>query len=184
MTLMEKTGTPVGSYAPDFELPGIDNQVHHLSSYLKKWQAVGVIFLSNHCPYVLSYLDRLKQIQAKFQHQGFTLVGINANEAQQDPEESFNNMKQFALDKELNFPYVWDSTQDVAQSFGAQMTPEAFLIDKEGILRYCGQIDDSPQEQNAVTQAYLQNAIAALLSGQEIDPKSTKAIGCAIKWRN
>ena len=96
MTLMEKTGTPVGSYAPDFELPGIDDRVHHLSSYLQNWQVIGVVFLSNHCPYVVSYLDRLQQIQSQFQDKGFTLVGINASDAQQDPEESFNNMKLFA----------------------------------------------------------------------------------------
>lgn len=184
MTLMEKAGTPVGSYAPDFELPGIDDRVHHLSYYLQNWQAVGVIFLSNHCPFVFSYLDRLKQIQAQFQHQGFTLVGINANEGQQNPEESFKNMKQFALRQQLNFPYLWDSTQDVAHSFGAELTPEAFLIDREGILRYNGQIDDNPQEPNAVCVPYLRNAIAALLSGQEVNPKATKPSGCAIKWRN
>lgn len=184
MTLMEKAGTPVGSYAPDFELPGIDKRVHHLSSYLQNWQAVGVIFLSNHCPYVYYYLDRLKQIQAQFQHQGFTLVGINANDVQQNPEESLDNMRQFAHERQLNFPYLWDSTQDVAHSFGAERTPEAFAIDREGILCYIGQIDDNPQEQNAVCVPYLQNAIAALLSGQEINPKATKAIGSAIKWRN
>jgi peroxiredoxin len=184
MTLMEKTGTPVGGYAPDFELPGIDDRVHHLSSYLQNWQVVGVVFLSNHCPYVFSYLDRLQQIQAQFQPQGFTLVGINASDAQQDPEESFKNMKLFAREKQLNFPYLWDSTQDVAHGFGAQRTPEAFLIDRQGVLCYSGQIDDNPQDPNAVSAPYLQNAIAALLSGQEVNPKSTPAIGCAIKWRN
>jgi peroxiredoxin len=181
---MEKTGTPVGSYAPDFELPGIDDKVHHLSYYLQNWQVIGVIFLSNHCPVVLSYLDRLKQIQAQFQNQGFTLVGINANDAEQDSEESFKTMKQFALDRQLNFPYLWDSTQDVAHSFGVERTPEAFVIDHKGILRYNGRIDDNPQQANAVTVPYLQNAIAALLSGQEVHPDATKAIGCTIKWRN
>jgi peroxiredoxin len=132
----------------------------------------------------LSYLDRLKQIQAQFQNQGFTLVGINANDVQQDSEESFKTMKQFAIERQLNFPYLWDSTQDVAHSFGAERTPEAFVIDREGILRYNGRIDDNPQEASAVTVPYLQNAIAALLSGQEVHPDATKAIGCTIKWRN
>ncbi len=184
MSLMEKTGTPVGSYAPDFELPGTDDKVHHLSYYLQNWQAVGVIFLSNGCPVVLSYLDRLKQIQAQFQQQGFTLVGINANAADQDSEESFKNMKQFARDKQLNFPYLWDSTQDVAHCFGAENTPEAFVIDQEGILCYHGRIDDNSQDPNRVSTPYLQNAIAALLSGQEVNPNSTEVIGCPIKWRN
>lgn len=183
MTLMEKTGTPVGSYAPDFELPGIDG-VHHLSYYLQKGQVVAVIFLSNDCPYVASCIDRLKQLQVQFQQQGFTIVGINANDAQQDPEESFEKMQQFALDKQLNFPYLRDSTQDVAQCFGAQKTPQAFLVDSEGILRYRGRIDDNPDEENNVARPYLQNAIAALLSGQEVEPQSTEAIGTPLKWRN
>ncbi|HEY9751085.1 MAG TPA: redoxin domain-containing protein, partial [Allocoleopsis sp.] len=75
---METVGTTIGSYAPDFELPGIDNAVHHLARYLERSKAVGVVFMCNHCPYVRLYLDRLKQIQATFQGQKFTLIGINA----------------------------------------------------------------------------------------------------------
>jgi peroxiredoxin len=183
MSLMEKIGTPIGSHAPDFELPGIDDQVHHLSRYLEGLKVVGVVFLSNNCPYVFSYLDRLKQIQAQFQNRGFTLIGINANDANQHPEESFHNMKQFGQEKKLNFPYLWDSTQDVATSFGAQKTPEVFIIDDQGIVSYSGQIDDQPQEPEAVQVAYLENAIASLLAGAEFLPKSTAAIGSPLKWR-
>ena len=112
---MEKIGTPIGSYAPDFELPGIDGQVHHLSSYLRKWRGIAVIFMSNECPYVSSYLYRLKQIQSRFESQGVTLVGINANDLYQYPKDSFEKMKKFARVNQLNFPYLWDPTQDVAQ---------------------------------------------------------------------
>lgn len=183
MSLMEKTGTPVGSYAPDFELPGVDDRVHHLSPYLEGGKGVGVIFLCNHCPYVSLYLDRLKQIQVRFQNQGFTLIGMNANDPQQSPEDGFQNMKRFALESKLNFPYLWDSTQDVAHSFGAQKTPEAFLIDHAGILRYSGRIDDNPEDPKAVQVPYLQNAIAALLAGEDISPKSTESVGSPLKWR-
>jgi peroxiredoxin len=181
---MEKTGTPVGSYAPDFELPGVDDNVHHLSRYLEQSKGVGVIFLCNHCFYVTSYLDRLRQIQAQFQNRGFTLIGINANDPQQSPEDSFQNMKKFAHRSQLNFPYLWDSTQDVAHSFGAQKISEAFLIDHMGILRYSGQIDDNVEEPEAVQVPYLRNAIAALLTGEDISPKWTEPIGSPLKWRN
>jgi peroxiredoxin len=184
MSLIEKLGTPVGSYAPDFELPGIDGEVHHLSRYLERRRGLGVIFMCNQCRYVNFYLERLKQIQVEFQHHGFTLIGINANDAQQHPEDSFENMKKFAHLRKLNFPYLWDTTQDVAQSFGAENTPEAFLIDEKGVLRYRGGIDDNPQKPEAVQVPYLQNAIAALLAGEDILPKSTKAIGSPIAWRN
>ena len=181
MTLMEKMDT-LGKYAPDFELPGIDDKVHHLSRYLENNRVLGVIFMCNHCPYVGLYLDRLKQIQTDFQEQGFTLIGINANDDNQYPEDSFENMKTFAQQKQLNFPYLWDSTQDVAQAFGAQKTPEVFVIDSTGILRYCGAIDDNPQTPQAVQVHYLRDAIASLLKGEAVNLASTEAIGCSVKW--
>ncbi|MCP2728180.1 thioredoxin family protein [Limnofasciculus baicalensis] len=183
MSLMEKIGTPIGSYAPDFELPGIDGEVHHLSSYLRNWRAVAVIFMSNECPCVSAYLYRLKQIQSQFQSQRVTLVGINANDLYQYPKDSFEKMKKFARVNQLNFPYLWDPTQDVAQGFGAEITPEVFLIDKKGILRYSGQIDDSPHQAEEVRVRYLENAIAAVLAGEEVSPKSTEAIGSNLRWR-
>ena len=184
MSLKEKYGTPIGSYAPDFELLGIDKDVHHLSRYLERWRGVVVIFLSNNCPYSAAYVDRLKQLQTRFHEQGFTLIGINSNDADQSPEDSFSQMQQFARSRGLNFPYLWDPTQDVAQGFGASKTPEAFVIDEQGVLRYSGQIDDNTQYPEAVNKAYLKNAIAALLAGETISPKSTPTQGSPLVWRN
>lgn len=183
MSLMEKTSTPLGSYAPDFELPGIDDQVHHLSRYLETLRAVGVVFMCNHCPYVGLYLERLKQIQAEFQEQGFTLIGINSNDAKQYPEDSFDKMKTFAASRDLNFPYLWDSTQDVAHSFAAEKTPEVFLLDDGGIVRYSGAIDDHAQSPDLVQVQYLHNAIASLLKGEAVPQTWVEAVGCSIKWR-
>ncbi|NET52769.1 MAG: thioredoxin family protein [Merismopedia sp. SIO2A8] len=179
---MELNGTPVGSYAPDFELPGIDKHVHHLSRYLEKWRGIGVIFISNNCPYVLSYVDRLKKIQSQFHDQNFTLIGINSDKISCSQENCLENMKKFARDKQLNFPYLWDSTQEVAQSFGAQKTLSSFLIDQLGIVFYKGCIDDNSQQPAAVKQPYLQRAIAAMLAGEEASPQSTEVIGSEIEW--
>jgi peroxiredoxin len=179
---VEKPDTFLGNYAPDFELPGIDEAVYHLASYLKNNRGVAVIFMCNHCPYVGLYLERLKQIQSEFQAQGFTLIGINSNDATQYVEDSFEKMKTFAEQKQLNFPYLWDSNQDVAHSFGAQKTPEVFLLDNTGILRYTGAIDDNPQEPEAVQAHYLRDAIAAVVKGEAVTPASTEAIGCSLKW--
>lgn len=179
---MEMIGTAIGSHAPDFELPGIDDRVHHLARYLEQYQGVGVIFLGNHCPSVQSYLDRLKQIQTDFQDKGFTLIGINSNDASQYPEDSFEQMKSFAQEGDLNFPYLRDATQDVAHCFGANKTPEVFLLDGEGILRYRGGIDDCPDCPEEVESAYLREAIASLLSGEPIAIESTEAIGSSLKW--
>ena len=180
---MEKTGTAIGSYAPDFELPGTDGAVHHLARYLEKFRAVGVVFMCNHCPYVRLYLDRLQQLQAEFEPQGFTLIGINANDAEQYPDDSFDNMKQFAVEQHLNFPYLRDVTQDVARSFGTEKTPEVFLLDQLGVLRYHGRIDDNPQEAAAVKTQDFRAAIANVLTGESVNQTSTEAVGCSVKWR-
>lgn len=175
--------TSIGSYAPDFELPGTDDEVHHLARYLENFRAVGVIFMCNHCPYVRLYVERLKQIQAEFRERGFTLIGINPNDANLYPDDSFENMKAFAASHQLNFPYIRDVTQDVAHCFGAEKTPEAFLLDKSGVVRYRGQIDDNPNEPEAVQVAYLRQAIAQLLDGEAVTAASTEPVGCTVKWR-
>ncbi len=177
-------GTPINGYAPDFELPGVDEEVHHLARYLEKFQAIGVVFMCNHCPYVKLYLDRLKEMQADFQDEAFTLIGINANDANQYPEDSFENMKVFAANNQLNFPYIRDVAQDVAESFGASKTPEVFLLDRDGKLRYKGLIDDNADDATAVQVAYLRSAIAQLLKDESVDPSSTEASGCSVKWRS
>lgn len=183
MTLLEKNGTFIGSYAPDYELRGIDDRVHHLARYLEKFRAVGVVFMCNYCPDVWLYLDRLKKIQASFHHQGFTLMGINANDATQYPDDSFDNMKTFAARGGLNFPYLCDSTQDVTRSFGAHRTPHVFLVDRRGIVRYQGGIDDNAQKPEAVKTHYLWAATSALLRGKDIKPTSTQVVGAEVKWR-
>lgn len=181
---MTQTGNLIGKYAPDFELPGVDGNVHHLTRYLQEYRAVCVIFMCNHCPYVKLYLERLKQIQADFEAQGCTLIGINANDASKFPEDSFDNMKLFAEERQLNFPYLWDATQDVARCFRASRTPEAFLIDSTGVLRYIGAVDDNANDPAAVQTAYLREAMTQLLNGEAVTHAAFEAIGCSVKWRD
>jgi peroxiredoxin len=179
---METTGTLIGGYAPDFEIPGVDGSVHHLARYLETYRAVGVVFMCNHCPYVRLYIDRLNYIQATFAGQGFTLIGINSNDETQFPDDSFDKMKTFAVDNELNFPYLRDVTQEVAQSFGAEKTPHVFLLNQTGVLCYSGCIDDNPNEPGSVNVNYLQDAIAQVLNGNLVTNIQTEPIGCSVKW--
>jgi peroxiredoxin len=181
MIIQTNIQPPAVRYAPDFELRGIDTQIHHLARYLEKFRAVGVVFMSNNCDYVQSYIERLKTIQAELQERGFTLIGINAN---QNLDDSFEQMKNFTDRYKLNFPYLWDSTRDVTESFGAKTTPMAFLIDTEGCIRYQGAIDDNATEPAAVKQRYLSNAVSELLQGQPISIVATETIGCALRWGN
>ncbi|MEA5579356.1 redoxin domain-containing protein [Anabaena sp. UHCC 0451] len=187
MNILDTIGTPIGSYAPDFELPGIDERVHHLSRYLENFCSVCVISIWDKCIYVENYLDRLKSIQTEFFPRGFTLIGLNSDNfnsgEDMDSGLKFENMKIFAQRRELNFPYLWDTTQDVTRTFGITSTPTAFLIDQSGILRYKGQIDDHPQDPSATGVDYLRNAIACLLAGQEIQPAQTQQLGTPLVWR-
>jgi peroxiredoxin len=173
----------VGGYAPDFELPGIDKQVYHLGRYLEQFKAIGVVFLGNSCSYVKGYLERLKQIQADFVADGFTLVAINSNDAGGTIQESFESMESFATENKLNFPYLRDPTQDVAKSFGAKVIPEVFLLDAQAVIRYAGSIDDCPESADGVKNCYLRNNISALLAGKQISPTYIEPIGSPIIWR-
>lgn len=173
----------IGQYAPDFELPGTDGVVHHLARYLDRTSAIVVVFMCNHCPYVKLYLDRLKTLQAEIESEGVTLIGINPNDEQQFPEDSFDKMKAFVVEQNLNFLYLRDMNQDVAQAFNATKTPHVFLLDRQGIIRYAGAIDDNAQNPSAVKTPYLKNAIAGLLAEQTIAPDSTDPVGCSVKWR-
>jgi peroxiredoxin len=180
---MEALSTTIGAYAPDFELPGADGAVHHLARYLENYKAVGVVFMCNHCPYVQMYVDRLKQIQQTFAHQGFTIIGINPNDADQYPADGYEQMQEFTMEKGLNFPYLRDMNQDVAHTFGAEKTPHVFLVNQNGVICYSGAIDDSAQDANAVTQRFFETAIAATLKGEAIANPQTEPVGCSVKWR-
>ena len=173
----------IGNHAPDFELPGIDGQVYHLGRYREAFNAIAVIFISNQAPQVISYLDRLKQIQAQFAEQKFTIVAINSHDSENSLKENFSDMKAFAAANGLNFPYLRDTTQDVAKSFGAKVIPEVFLLDRNAVIRYAGQIDDNADSPEAVQNHYLKDSISNLLSGREIAIDRTSPVGIAIKWR-
>ncbi|AFY68415.1 alkyl hydroperoxide reductase/ Thiol specific antioxidant/ Mal allergen [Thalassoporum mexicanum PCC 7367] len=172
----------IGAYAPDFELPSAQGDVIHLSKCLEAYKAVVVVFMCNHCPYVKAYRERLVQLQADYQDQGVLLVGINANDSKKYPEDDFDKMKTYAQEWGLNFPYLRDRTQDVAEAFGAKCTPEPFVLDQDGILRYNGQIDDSYRDPAAVTQHNLRDAIDQVLKGETVTADMSPAIGCSVKW--
>jgi peroxiredoxin len=153
---MNKQHPIIGNYAPDFELLGTDDQVHHLGNYLKQFQAVAVVFITNTSNQVESYLQRLQKMQQEFESNGLIVVCINS-------QNSLLDMKELIAKNSVTFPYLRDSNQDVAVSFEVMMKPEAFLIDGEGIIRYRGQIDDHPDEEVAETGNYLRDNIEALL---------------------
>ncbi|MGQ9644549.1 MAG: thioredoxin family protein [Ignavibacterium sp.] len=172
----------IGSKAPDFHLPCVDNKLYSLHSFDDK-KILIVIFSCNHCPYVQAYEQRIISIQKDFAEKGVQIVAINSNEDKDYPEDSFEEMIKRSNEKHFNFPYLRDETQEVAKAYGATHTPEIFLFDNERKLRYHGKIDDNWKEPEKVKYQYLRNAIEEVLKGKEVSIPETFSIGCTIKWK-
>lgn len=172
----------IGSKAPDFNLPCVDNKLYSLNSFDDK-KILIVIFSCNHCPYVQAYENRFISIQSDFAERGVQIVAINSNEVKNYPEDSFEEMIKRSNEKHFNFPYLRDETQEVVKAYGATHTPEIFLFDQERKLRYHGKIDDNWKEPEKVKYQYLRNAIEEVLMGKEVSIPETFSIGCTIKWK-
>ncbi len=171
----------IGSKAPDFNLPATDGKYYSLKSFNNK-KGLIVIFSCNHCPYVQAYEERIKQIQNDFEKDIY-VVAISSNEDVNYPEDSFEEMKKRAAQKQFNFPYLRDETQEIAILYGATHTPEIFLFDQKRELVFHGKIDDNWQDEKSVRTKYLRNAIEEMLSGKKISVPETFTIGCTIKWK-
>ena len=172
----------IGSPAPDFDLMGVDGKYYTLDLFKEK-DAVIVIFSCNHCPYVIANEDRIIKIQDDYKDK-VQVVAINANDDFNYPEDSFDNMKIRAEEKNFNFPYLRDESQAVARAYDATHTPEIFLFDKERKLAFHGKIDDNWKEPENVQSHYLRDALDELLAGKEISVPETFTIGCTIKWKS
>lgn len=172
----------IGDAAPGFELPGVDGKIHALAGLSAGQQATAVVFMCNHCPYVLAWLDRLVAVAQDYAPQGVALVGINANDAIKYPADSFPAMQQLARERRLPFPYLHDESQAVAATYGAVRTPEIFLFDGGLRLRYHGAPDEN-YDDPAAGAHYLRDALDAVLAGHEPPVADTPPVGCTIKWK-
>lgn len=173
------------SIATDFSLMNIDGKMFSLSS-LKKAKGAIVIFTCNHCPYAKAYEDRIIALDKKYKRKGYPVVAINPNDTLAYPEDSYTNMKIRAKEKNFTFPYLLDDSQAIAKAYGANKTPHVFLLQKineKWVVKYTGAIDDNYENANDAKNHYLDNAVKALLEKKPIDTKTTKAIGCGIKWK-
>jgi peroxiredoxin len=141
-----------------------------------------VIFTCNHCPFVIAWEGRIAEIGNAFLKKGVGVIAINPNNPSEKPEDGYEQMQARAKKLGLEFPYVVDTTSEVARAFGASRTPEIFLFDADGKLVYHGAVDDN-KDAKSVDKRYLQDALDALLAGKPIPVAETKAVGCTIKWR-
>jgi len=182
MVLLESEKVNIGTPAHDFLLTGTDDKEYGLRDFAGA-KALVIIFMCNHCPYVQAQWGRLVDLQEKYLNQGARFVGINSNFNPDYPEDSFEKMKEYVAEYNMNFPYLQDPSQEVAKKFGAVCTPDIFVYDGEQRLFYHGRLDDNWKDASLAERHDLDEALSALISGQAFSEKQIPSMGCSIKWR-
>jgi len=166
----------------DVEMKNVDGKMRTLADIAGE-KGTLVIFSCNHCPFVKAWQKRMVAIGNEAVQQGIGVVFVNANDPARYPADDLDAMKKLAAGEGYRFPYVMDTTSGVAKAFGAKRTPEVFLFDADHKLVYHGAVDDNTYKPEQVKKPYLRDAIAALLAGEEVPAKTTKSVGCSIKFR-
>ncbi len=175
----------LGTQAADFSLPNPskNNEIQTLES-LKGKKGTLVIFMCNHCPFVLHIIDKLEELYEDYKSLGIEFIAINSNDVDNYPADSPEMMVEFADEKELKFPYLYDESQDVAKSYNAACTPDFYFFDENLKLIYRGQMDDSrPGNQKEITGEDLIIAFENQLAGLTQEDFQRPSLGCNIKWK-
>ncbi len=183
MVKTASTMLPLGTKAPSFSLPNIDGKTVKLSDF-EGVDALVVMFLCNHCPFVKHIADVLARVAKEYQSRGVSFVGISSNDVENYPDDSPEKMVAEAAARGYTFPYLYDETQEVAHAYRAACTPDFFVFDRNQQLVYRGQFDASrPESGIPVTGEDLAKALDAVLRGEKPAEDQTPSIGCNIKWR-
>jgi peroxiredoxin len=182
---MVSTEAPIcdfGRKAVDFDLPGVDGARHTLSS-ARGPNGLLVMFLCNHCPYVKAVIERIVRDCKELGQHGIGSIAIMSNDPTEYPEDSFQNMKRVAREKDFPFPYVLDESQEVAKAYGAVCTPEFFGFNSGLELQYRGRLDASRKEPVPDARRELFEAMVAVAKTGRGPREQTASIGCSIKWK-
>jgi peroxiredoxin len=171
----------IGDQAPDFNLPATDGNYYSLFSF-RDSEILVIFFTCNHCPYVLGSDEVTRKTALMFMDKGVTFVGINSNSPNTYQEDDFDHMVKRMEEFKFPWKYLYDSTQDIALSYGALRTPHFYVFDKDRKLVYTGRGVDSPRDISRITVNDLENALGELTTGNEITVPITNPIGCNVKW--
>ena len=171
-----------GWKAVDFALEGVDGESYTLER-VRGPKGTLVMFICNHCPYVKSVIGRIAEEATALRALGIGVIAINANDPDDYPEDSFDNMKQFAARHGLSFPYVVDRTQAVARAYDAVCTPDFFGFDKNLELQYRGRLDESKTTLVEGARRELYEAMAGIAETGRGPAEQIASMGCSIKWR-
>ena len=174
---------PLGTAAPDFNLPDTNGKLVSLADF-KDRSVLVVIFMCNHCPYVIHIRPGLAQLARDYTAKNIGVVGVNSNDVKNYPADSPVRMKDEVKSAGYIFPYLYDETQAVAKSYHAACTPDIFLFDRGRQLVYRGQFDASrPGNGIPMTGKDLRAALDAVLAGRTTSEFQAPSIGCNIKWK-
>ncbi len=179
----KESGYKIGDIATDFELKNVNGDMVSLSDY-ENAKGYIIVFTCNHCPYSVAYEDRIIALDQKYKPLGFPVIAINPNNPEVNKDDSYEKMIVRANDKGFTFPYLFDEGQKVFPQYGATRTPHIYVLNKTDAgnkVVYIGAIDNNTNDASAATEKYVENAVDALLKGEEPKVKETKAIGCSIK---
>ena len=166
----------IGDQAATFSLPATDGGEHGPDG------VTAVVFTCNHCPYALAWHDRLTQVARDYEGR-VRFLAVNPNDAERYPRDSFGAMKErVEADGGWPYPYLHDESQEVARAYGAQTTPDVFVLDADGVLRYRG-APDADHRDESQGAAWLREALDAVLAGEQPARAETQPVGCSVKWR-
>ena len=184
MSLTPSNMVPLGTKAPDFNLKDVITLNQISLNLIKGQKGTLIMFICNHCPFVVHVKNEIVKIANEYQKKGFGFVAINSNDIVKYPEDSPYNMQKYAVKYKFSFPYLFDETQKIAEAYGASCTPDFFLFDKNLELIYRGQLDDSrPANKKPVTGYDLRTALDRVINRQAQKKEQKPSIGCNIKWK-
>jgi peroxiredoxin len=183
MVLTPSTMLELGTSAPNFSLKNTEGKLVSLADFSDA-RALLVVFMCNHCPYVIHLKSALADFSREYQARGLALVGINSNDVDNYPADSLENMKQDVETYGYSFPYLYDESQAVARAYQAACTPDFFLFDANRMLVYRGQFDSSrPKNNIPVTGEDMRAAVENVLAGKPASEEQIPSMGCNIKWK-
>lgn len=183
MAATPSTMLELGTTAPLFNLPDTEGNAVCLDDFWEH-EALVVMFLSNHCPFVKHVRHALAALARDYEPRGVAFVGINANDVERYPADSPEMMRREKEAVGYSFPYLFDETQQVARAYRAACTPDFFVFGPERELVYRGQLDGSrPGGTAPVTGADLRTALDAVLEGRPVPAEQRPSVGCNIKWK-
>ena len=184
MAAVESVMLPLGTTAPPFFLPDVvSGQVYSLDSFHGK-DALLVMFICRHCPYVKHVEQELAKIGKDYQGKKLGIIGISSNDPATYPDDAPDQLKEMARRLDFRFPFCFDETQEVAKAYKASCTPDFYVFDAQRRLVYREQLDDSrPGNNKPVTGLDVRAAIDNVLAGKPVDSTQKPSIGCSIKWK-